>query len=70
MSEYEIISNIAERDQLDQVGYEAHVRSMLERGKKYGLSQVELFELSKLLENNGDGKNVAYHAEYLRNLKS
>jgi hypothetical protein len=70
MSEYEILSNIAERDHLDQICYDPHVRTMLERGKNYGLSQIELFELSKLMENNGLGKNAVYHIEYLRNLKS
>ena len=70
MSEYEVLSNFAERDQLEQVGVEPHLLSMFERGKKYGLSQVELFELSKHLELNENCKNVVYHADYLRNLKS
>ena len=49
MTEYEILSNIIERDQLEQVGKERHLISLFERGKRHGLSQIELFELAKYL---------------------
>ena len=47
MTEYETLANLAEHDHLDQSGKEPHLLDLFARGKQRGLSQIELFELSK-----------------------
>jgi hypothetical protein len=70
MHEYDVLSNIVERDQLEEVGQTRHLRSLFEKGQRQGLSQVELFELGKYLDLNYTSKGLVYHCDYLRNLKS
>ena len=42
---------------------------LFKRGKRQGLSQVELFELGKYLELNYNTKPLVSHVEYLQALK-
>jgi hypothetical protein len=69
LTEYYVLANFIEHDRLEQFGLTPHLQKLYERGRKRGLTQIELLELVKLHEANEPAAPLISHIEYLRELK-
>lgn len=66
LTEYYVLANKIEYDRLEQSGLGPHLQKLYERGRKKGLTQIELLELGKLHEANEPTAPLISHIEYLR----
>jgi hypothetical protein len=66
LTEYYVLANKIEHDRLEQFGLNPHLQKLYERGRKRGLTQIELLELVKLHEANEPAAPLISHIEYLR----